>query len=184
MPAILESEQTPTMEAGALARIFEEHYDRVFRTAYRVTGNASDAEDVAQTVFLRLARRTQESGAVQHPTTYLHRAAVHASLDLLRSKRVRSGVSLEDESLENDLSLSARAGADEAVPIRLWLRKALSELTPRQAEIFTLRYLEGYENHEIARMVGTSQIVVGVTLHRVRGILKGQLKDMQKGVKK
>jgi RNA polymerase sigma-70 factor (ECF subfamily) len=171
------------MESGALARIFEEHYDRVFRTAYRIIGNSSDAEDIAQTVFLRLARRQQEAAAVQHPTTYLHRAAVHAALDLLRSKRVRSSVSLDDETIDHDLSLSARAGADEAVPIRLWLRKALSELTPRQAEIFTLRYIEGYENHEIARMVGTSQIVIGVTLHRVRGLLKGQLETMQKRAK-
>jgi RNA polymerase sigma-70 factor (ECF subfamily) len=171
------------MESGALARLFEEHYDRVFRTAFRIIGNSSDAEDVAQTVFLRLARRQQEAEALQHPTTYLHRAAVHASLDLLRSKRVRASVSLDDDSINHDLSLSARAGADEAVPIRLWLRQALSELTPRQAEIFTLRYVEGYENHEIARMVGTSQIVIGVTLHRVRGLLKGQLQQMQKRAK-
>lgn len=171
------------MNSGALARLFEEHYDRVFRTAYRITGNASDAEDVAQTVFLRLARRNAGAEAVHHPTTYLHRAAVHAALDLVRSKRVRSSVSLEDAAADQDLSLSARAGADEAIPIRLWLRQALSELSPRQAEIFALRYIEGYENHEIAKMIGTSQIVIGVTLHRVRGMLKGQLEQMQKRTK-
>src|SRR5258707_8846164 len=39
---------------------FREHHDQVFRTAYRVTGSPSDAEDVLQTVFLRLVRRKEK----------------------------------------------------------------------------------------------------------------------------
>jgi RNA polymerase sigma-70 factor (ECF subfamily) len=183
LAAILESEPAQIMDQSALAQLFEENYDRVFRAAFRVTGNAGDAEDVAQTVFLRLARRPQEVAAVHHPSAYLHRAAVHAALDLIRSKRVTTSVNLDDAAMEPGHSLSVRAEAGEAVPIRLWLRQAIASLSPRQAEIFTLRYIEGYDNREIARMLGTSQIVVGVTLHRVRSLLKGQLEAMQKRAK-
>ena len=42
---------------GEFERVFRAHHGLVFRTAYRITGNAADAEDVSQTVFLRLFRR-------------------------------------------------------------------------------------------------------------------------------
>ena len=48
-----------------LEQIFLEHKDLVYRAAYRVTGNSSDAEDVLQTVFLRLVRLGEISGNLQ-----------------------------------------------------------------------------------------------------------------------
>src|SRR5215213_7998918 len=83
-----------------LERLFREHHDLIFRTAYRVTGSAEDAEDVLQTVFLRLARRA-EINLAPSPAGYLHRAAVNASLDLVRSRSTARAVALED--MENDL---------------------------------------------------------------------------------
>ena len=48
------------------------------------------------------------------------------------------------------------------------VRKALGGLSPRAAEIFVLRYFEGYDNHEIARLQGSSRATVAVILHRAR----------------
>ena len=59
----------------------------------------------------------------------------------------------------------ARLGSDE---IRSEVRKALAQLSPRAAEIFALRYFEGYDNHEIAGMLGSSRSTVAVILHRAR----------------
>src|SRR6266478_5535474 len=47
--------------------LFRQHSDRVFRTAHRVTGSAADAEDVLQTVFLRLARGPESAGVLENP---------------------------------------------------------------------------------------------------------------------
>jgi len=69
-----------------LEQIFLQHKELVFRTAYRVTGNASDAEDVLQTVFLRLVR-LEKFPEIANLPGYLHRSAVNASLDLLRGKK-------------------------------------------------------------------------------------------------
>src|SRR5260370_2223658 len=79
-----------------LEEIFLGHKDRVFRAAYRITGNAGDAEDVLQTVFLRLARQETLSEIVNLPA-YLHRSAVNASLDLLRRSKESRTLSLDDE---------------------------------------------------------------------------------------
>jgi RNA polymerase sigma-70 factor (ECF subfamily) len=56
--------------------------------------------------------------------------------------------------------------------VREQLRRALALLTPRTAEIFALRYFEGYGNKEIAKMLGTSQSVVAVVLHRAKRALR------------
>ncbi len=57
------------------------------------------------------------------------------------------------------------------------LRCALSKLNPRTAEIFVLRYLEGFTNLEIARMLGKRQTLIAVTLHRARRRLREEFRQ-------
>ena len=71
----------------------------VFRAAYRVTGNAGDAEDVMQTVFLRMMKRDQAAEPVGNMTSFLHRAAVNAALDLVRSRQNVRNIPLEPQAL-------------------------------------------------------------------------------------
>lgn len=168
-------------DASGLERIFLEHQARVFRAAYRITGNAQDAEDVLQTVFLRLARREQQ----EHPRnlpSYLYRAAVNAALDVLRSRAQLESLALEEA--EASLPESPGPGPErlhEAGEIRSRLRRALACLGPRAAEVFALRYLEDHDNREIAHMLGTSRLTVAVTLHRARFRLRKELRAMTRG---
>jgi RNA polymerase sigma-70 factor (ECF subfamily) len=60
------------------------------------------------------------------------------------------------------------------------LRLVISELAPRAAEMFTLRYLEELGNREIAVLMGTSQAVVAVTLHQTRSKLKKRLRELER----
>jgi len=161
-----------------LEAIFRDHHLRVMRAAYRVTGNAQDAEDVVQTVFLRLARREGGSPLSDSPGNYLHRAAINAALDVVRSRQVHGGTALED--VEARLTSDAQDGPDEtqsAGEMREQVRAALSKMSPKSAEIFALRYFEGYGNHEIAKMLGTSRSTVNVILHRTRQRLKDEIRD-------
>src|SRR5262245_7105387 len=77
-------------------RIYREHHERVFRAAYRVTGNATDAEDVLQTVFLRILRHDAASLVQETLPAYLHRAAVNAALDLARRRATLRAAPLDD----------------------------------------------------------------------------------------
>ena len=140
----------------------------VFRTAYRITGNAADAEDVLQTVFLRVVRRDESAEAIELPENYLRRAAVHAALDLVRARRTPANVEL-------DRLPSSGSQPDEG-DLREALRRAVSELPARSAEIFTLRFFEGLTNPEIAKALGISSITVAVTLHRSRRELQNKLR--------
>jgi RNA polymerase sigma-70 factor (ECF subfamily) len=167
----MTAQLAPLPSPTVLGPIFEEHHDRVFRAAYRVTGDASDAEDVLQTVFLRLVR--QPDSILANPRSYLYRAAVNGALDLIRSRQTSSAVPLEGADRAGAQALDRDAA--EAAELRRALRQALARLQPRLAEVFVLRFIEGYDNREIARMLGTSRAVVAVTLHRARGRLKREL---------
>ena len=150
-----------------LERAFRAHHGLIFRTAYRITGNASDAEDVLQTVFLRLINRKDSSGAVHSEQSYLRRAAINASLDLLRLRQADRTTELTDYPDGHVHS--------EQTDLRRALAQALGKLEPRSAEVFTLRFLEGFTNPQIATMLGISQVLVAVIVHRARRQLQKEL---------
>src|SRR5947207_4140877 len=81
---------------GELEMLFRAHHDRVFRTAHRITGSPADAEDVLQTVFLRLAKGQEAYDLSNNAGAYLARAAINASLDLMRSRIRMKSVGLSD----------------------------------------------------------------------------------------
>ena len=161
--------------------LFREHHDQVFRTAYRVTGSAVDAEDVLQTVFLRIMR--QENRKLSpNPGSYLHRAAINTSLDLVRSRSRSRSVSIEDADFELIESPGLNPEAQHVDrEFRRAVRQSISRLGERAAEVCVLRYFEGYDNSEIAKMLGTSSMVVGVTLHRARTRLRKEIGTFLEG---
>ena len=163
----------------ALEAIFREHHGSVFRAAYRITGNAADAEDVLQTVFMRLLRRDEQPDLSNSAGSYLHRAAINAALDMLRRRKRARAVDLDDvgDQLVDTANQPERDRGNRELSRRL--REALTHLSPRQAEIFTLRYLEGLGNLEIARMMGSSQTSIAVILHRARHRLQKELGSLQ-----
>jgi RNA polymerase sigma-70 factor (ECF subfamily) len=150
-------------------RVFRAYHGLVFRTAYRITGNAADAEDVSQVVFLRMFRRGDRSEVLDNEESYLRRAAINAALDIIRSRRSDRTVELTD--------LAAEPVHRDSRELRQALGLALAQLKARPAEIFALRFLEGFSNPQIARMLGISQVLVAVIVHRTRQQLRKELGD-------
>ena len=180
LPILAMTDPTPEGPPG-LEQVFREHQQRVFRAAYRVTGNAQDAEDVLQSVFLRLARREAGDLPATNLSNYLYRTAVNAAIDLLRTRRGPPTVDLEDAAQTlPDLRAEAPDQAHVAEELRAWLRRALARLGPKAAEVFTLRYIEEYDNQDIARMLGLSRVGVAVILHRTRRRLQRDLRASKK----
>src|SRR4051812_33057023 len=75
-----------------LGVLFRDHYKGMFRVSYRITGSESDAEDVLQTIFLRLAPGWSERDLSPNPRAFLYRAAINASLDIVRSRKRANAV--------------------------------------------------------------------------------------------
>src|SRR3954447_7843475 len=97
MKALMAAPNEPAeISVKDLEQIFREHHGLVFRAAYRITGNAGDAEDVLQTVFLRMLKRDPQADAVGNMPSFLHRAAVNAALDLVRSRQNVRNIPLDE----------------------------------------------------------------------------------------
>ncbi|HXB19756.1 MAG TPA: sigma-70 family RNA polymerase sigma factor [Candidatus Solibacter sp.] len=155
---------------SGLEQVFMDHKDLVFKTAYRVTGNATDAEDVLQSVFLKLLRQPHLP-EIRSMRAYLQRAAINAALDLLRLRKDTQSLSLSEDENGGGFQPVSK-DMRESDEVRDWLRHALARLNPKWAEMFVLRFIEDYSNGEIASLLKTSSAVVAVVLHRTRALLK------------
>ena len=164
-------------ELEELGVLFRDNHKAIFRIAYRITGSQSDAEDVLQTIFLRLTPNWARRDLSPNPEGYLHRAAVNAALDLLRSRTRTNSVSLDVIVFNQSSKLSHPSPEDDFADaeLRELIRHAVAKLEGRAATAFALRYFEGYDNVQIAKILGMSQMVVAVTLHRARTRLRKEI---------
>ena len=166
-------------QMGALEVLYQENSQTLLRTAYRVVGNMAEAEDALHTVFVRLLKRGDPGNLAPSPLAYLRRAAVNASLDLLRRRKFRSEP-LEDSGPHaiRDKALGADEMLDRAERKEA-LREALLGLSERSAEMITLHYFEGLDQSSIAEILGTSRGTVAVTLFRARRKLERALEHLR-----
>lgn len=172
----LVTAEPPGNHESELESLFRAHHERVFRTAHRITGSPADAEDVLQTVFLRLVKSQENYDFSENPAAYLSRAAINASLDLMRSRsraRLVEPGDVEMDDLESRRQSPEAEHADRE--LQTLIRQAVASLGKTAGEMFVLRYYEGYDNQEIAKMLDTSQMVVGVVLHRARTRLRKEI---------
>ena len=180
--AVMSTNSRPPDPTEWLEPIYREHSRAVIQAAYRVTGNAEDAEDVLQTVFTRLARREAPPDLSAGALPYLRRAATNAALDIVQSKRVKTSVAFDGvaEAVTRDPAPNAE-NIQHGRELHQRLRKAVAGLSRRSAEVFTLRYFEGLDNKAIAAALDTSPGTVAVTLHRVRERLKSEMAPLMGG---
>jgi RNA polymerase sigma-70 factor, ECF subfamily len=160
-------EMTSTPVLAGFAELYDRHYEAVFRTALRVTGNPADAEDVLQAVFLRVLSGSQAGEAAQRPAAYFRRAAVNAGVDLLRRRAVHAETAYDDGA--------AHAAVEPTALLKERLRRALAAIDSEDATLFLLRHVEGLSNEELAGMFHLEKNNVAVRLHRIRRRLQAEL---------
>jgi RNA polymerase sigma-70 factor, ECF subfamily len=148
-----------------LEAVFGKYAPMIYRTARMVTGSPEDAEDIVQTIFLRLLRGEYSSKLQGNPRGYLHQAAVNLSLDVLRRRRRRTFIHDVDTLAAPDPGPGDRLAHQQ-------LDAALADLEPDAVHILTLRYVHGYKLTEIARLLGTSRGAIALRFFRVRQRLR------------
>src|SRR5216684_4347273 len=166
-----EAEWTPpTWE-----QVVRDHSARVYRLAYRLTGNSHDAEDLTQEVFMRVFR----SLSSYTPVTFegwLHRITTNLFLDMARRKqRIRF------EGLADDTA--ARLGGGEPTPAEAFderhldddIQAALKALAPEYRAAVILCDIEGLSYEEIAATLGIKLGTVRSRIHRGRAQLRAAL---------
>jgi RNA polymerase sigma-70 factor, ECF subfamily len=161
----------PKVSGGPLDQeyeaIFRQHSHLVYRTAYSILGSPSDADDVLQSIFLKLIEREIPLDLRRNPQGYLYRAAVNVSLNIVRARKNQV---LTGDFASLDVPAPDPPPAEEN-PRRRHLIQAIAQLRPKLAEILILRYAYNYSDAEIARVLGKSRGTIAVTLYRARARL-------------
>ena len=169
MSTVTLSDVTRTPLMQELDRMFREYHQLIYRTAYGVTGSREDAQDIVQTIFLRLLRQEFQHDLKTNPKAYLYRAAVNLSLTTIqkRQRHVQIEATEHIEKIATDPSES-----DSAEDLHRRLYAAIAELDPDVAHTLVLRYVHRYSIAEIAKLLGKSRSAVAVGLFRSRVRLK------------
>jgi RNA polymerase sigma-70 factor (ECF subfamily) len=155
-------------DVGALGELFVSHGDLVHRTAYRLTGNRADADDVTQELFVRLPLALQGfNGGISTFSAWIRRVAVRQALMLLRAGRRRAEVSVDD--------VASLVAARDQVIERLTIEDALARLSDEHRTVFLLKEVEGFAHSEIAELLDISVANSEVRLHRARRELRALL---------
>ena len=149
------------------AELYERHHEAVFRAALRITGNAADAEDILQTVFVRVLARGGNLEGLALPGAYFRRAAVNAAVDVLRRREFHA------ESIYDEATPHATVQPPSLLKERL--RRALAVLDSDDASLFLLRHVEGLSIEELATMFQIGRNHVSVRLHRIRHKLQAEM---------
>ncbi len=153
-------------EGDAYRMLVERHSRFVFRLAFRITGNESDAEDVVQDAFLRAFKSLHLYDSRATFSTWLHRIAANCALDLVRkrSRRMETVVSdwKDDEGAQEILpNVPSRCpGTDRIVysaQVRDRVEVAMEDLSPLERSAFVLRHFEGSSIDEVSTALGVSE---------------------------
>lgn len=152
---------------AGFAELYERNYEAVFRAALRVTGNMADAEDVLQTVFVRVLTQSEDVKDVALPGAYFRRAAVNAALDVLRRREVRA-----ESAYEN---VAPHPAVQPPFLLKERLRRALAILDRDDASLFLLRHVEGLSIEELSAVFEIQKNNVTVRLHRIRQRLQAEM---------
>jgi RNA polymerase sigma-70 factor (ECF subfamily) len=164
-----------TLDEAALCTVFDTYFPVLYRYIYHHVHQAQTAEDLTAEVFTRMLEQLAKGqGPKRHLKAWLYRVAHNLIVDESRRRIHREHDPLEEHTVlvEGDVEEQT-----EASILREEARAALMELTPTQRTVIILKFLEGCENREVAR-------ILGLTIGAVKALQHRGLANMQQRLKR
>ena len=151
-------------DESAFEALYRTHAKRIYSLAYRFAGNAAEAEELLQEIFLQAYRKLGGFRGEAALGTWLHRLAVNRCLDHVRSRTARQAAVTEPLNAEQPASPRAGAG-----PItHLDLERAIAQLPNGCRMAFVLHDVEGYGHREVAERLGIATGTSKSQVHKAR----------------
>ena len=156
----------PIPDRAEAQRLVDTYSDLILRLSYTYLGSTADAQDICQTVFLKLLQATRGFDSQEHERAWIIRTAVNLCKDHLKSRWRRTTVTLD--AAENVPAPQPEEGS---------LLAALDLLPPKYRTVIYLYYYEGYSAREIAVLLGENPATVFTRLDRGRQKLRTYLEQ-------
>lgn len=163
-------------EPAAERELYDAHVDRVYRLAYRMTGDEELAKECTQETFIRAFGRLREFRGDSALSTWLHSIGASVVLNALRKVKRRR---------EREVALDAAPEPSTSAPLpeptlRKRLKQAIDGLSERYRTVFVMHDIEGYTHEEIGTALHVATGTSKAMLFRARAKLREQLADVAK----
>ena len=173
-PADATDDLIKRVKAGdttAFERLISEHYRFIYKTAFRWLGHKSDAEDVTQSVCMRLADAITRFDGRSKFTSWLYRVTLNAVRDLQRKhKRQNEQIEAVSAVISEDLAPDQE---DQLRVNDIW--RVVRQLPEKQRDAVLLVFGEQLSQAEAADVMGCKEVTVSWHIHNARKSLKGLL---------
>ena len=162
-------------DAEAFEQLVRRKTPKVYALCFRIIGNAEDAKDIAQLVFIKLWENLAKYDASYAFDTWLYRMVTNVAIDFIRSRQTRdnavnSTLRLVRTTVDPDQALSIQRKEIEAV-----FNDVSAVLSPKQKTIFVMREMEDLPSVEIAKILGCRESTVRNHLFNARKLMQQQL---------
>jgi len=163
-------------DADAFETLVRRKTSKVYALCYRIIGNAEDAKDISQLVFLKLWENLEKYDAQYAFDTWLYRMVTNVAIDFMRNKQsrdnaVNSNLRLVKTSAEEEQTVSVQRKEVENV-----FNEIATVLSPKQKAIFVMNQMEDLPSAEIAKILGCRESTVRNHLFNARKLMQQQLK--------
>ena len=166
------------MDAREFKQRFMPHYKLLYRVAYQMTGNAQDAEDLLQDLYLKLWQKRDGLPDEAMKEAYLVKMIRNLFLEQRRIKRLDTSIELKEAySPSDDQSLDHQIDAKDEIQK---MEGLISELPEREAKIIKMHLVEERSYEEIEQDTGLSKGNIRIIVMRTRQKLKQQFQNITK----
>jgi RNA polymerase sigma-70 factor (ECF subfamily) len=157
-------EQARQYNAQALAEIYDQYAESIYRYLYRYLGDAILAEDLTSEVFIKLLAVLDTKRAPRHHLQgWLYRVARNLAMDWFREQAKGQTLALDEELVDSGQSPPSAVEKKES---HQQLRWAISQLTAGQQQVILLRFGEGLKLGEVARIMDKSEGAIKLLQYR------------------
>ena len=166
-----------TGDVAAFEEVYRTYHRRVYAQCLRMTRSVAEAEDLTQEVFIQLYRKLKTFRGDSLFTTWLHRLTTNAVLMHFRKIAARPEKTTDDAETLNSVPSGTPNGS---LIDRIALDEAIRQLSPGYRAVLILHDIEGYEHHQISKMLGCAVGTSKSQLHKARMKLRRLLRPKKR----
>lgn len=170
----------------AFGKLVKKYQNKVLYLAFDLIGNYTDAQDVAQNVFLQAFRNIAYFRDEAAFSTWIYRITTNAAIDFQRSQKRRRAIFADQTTRDNEFTTAWEHVIDpeasiakkvEQADLKELISQSVAQLSPQQRAAFVLKYFHDQSTDAIAKILGCDPVTVRGHLLRATLKLRKKLKD-------
>lgn len=162
-------------QADAFEVLVRRKTPKVYALCYRIIGNAEDAKDISQLVFLKLWENLEKYDAQYAFDTWLYRMVTNVAIDFMRNRQSRENAVNSNLRLVKTASEPEQGVVVQHKEVEAVFEEVSATLSPKQKTIFVMNQMDDMPSAEIARVLGCRESTVRNHLFNARKVMQQQL---------